>query len=207
MNDVTVVDYGAGNLFSVVRAVENVGGQPKITSDPQDVLSATALIVPGVGAAEDTMRNLRSKRLTEPLLEYISSGRPFLGVCMGMQALFEKSYEGGEHDCLGVLEGTIERFPTDTVVPHMGWNTIHDVADHAILEGFDDGAYLYFVHSYYAQPSVDGVVLARAEYGGVNFPAIVGRDNLIATQFHPEKSGETGLLIYKNFVENSTSKG
>ena len=126
---------------------------------------------------------------------------------MGMQALFEKSYEGGEHDCLGVLDGTIERFPTDTVVPHMGWNTIHDVADHPILDGFDDGAYLYFVHSYYAQPSVDGVVLARAEYGGVNFPAIVGRDNLIATQFHPEKSGETGLLIYKNFVENSISKG
>ena len=123
MNDVTVVDYGAGNLFSVVRAVESVGGQPKITSDPEDVLSATALIVPGVGAAEDTMRNLRSKRLTEPLLEYISSGRPFLGICMGMQALFEKSYEGGEHDCLGVLDGTIERFPTDTVVPHMGWNT------------------------------------------------------------------------------------
>ncbi len=207
MNEVTVVDYGAGNLFSVVRAVENVGGQPKITSDPQDVLSATALIVPGVGAAEDTMRNLRSKRLTEPLLEYISSGRPFLGVCMGMQALFEKSYEGGEHDCLGVLDGTIERFPTDTVAPHMGWNTIHNVADHPILDGFDDGAYLYFVHSYYAQPSVDGIVLARAEYGGVNFPAIVGRDNLIATQFHPEKSGETGLLIYKNFVENSISKG
>ena len=207
MNDVTVVDYGAGNLFSVVRAVESVGGRPKITSDPQDVLSAAALIVPGVGAAEDTMRNLRSKRLTEPLLEYISSGRPFLGVCMGMQALFEKSYEGGEHDCLGVLDGTIERFPIDTVVPHMGWNTIHDVADHPILDGFDDGAYLYFVHSYYAQPSVDGVVLARAEYGGVNFPAIVGRDNLIATQFHPEKSGETGLLIYKNFVENSISKG
>ena len=207
MNDVTVVDYGAGNLFSVVRAVESVGGQPKITSDPEDVLSATALIVPGVGAAEDTMRNLRSKELTEPLLEYISSGRPFLGICMGMQALFEKSYEGGEHDCLGVLGGTIERFPADTVVPHMGWNTIHDVADHPILDGFDDGAYLYFVHSYYAQPSVDGIVLARAEYGGVNFPAIVGRDNLIATQFHPEKSGETGLLIYKNFVENSISKG
>ena len=124
MNDVTVVDYGAGNLFSVVRAVESVGGQPKITSDPEDVLSATALIVPGVGAAEDTMRNLRSKRLTEPLLEYISSGRPFLGICMGMQALFEKSYEGGEHDCLGVLDGTIERFPTDTVVPHMGWNNL-----------------------------------------------------------------------------------
>ena len=132
---------------------------------------------------------------------------PLLCICSGLQALFEISYEGGEHDCLGVLDLTIERFPTDTVVPHMGWITIHDVADHPFLDGFDDGAYLYFVHSYYAQPSVDGIVLARAEYGGVNFPAIVGRDNLIATQFHPEKSGETGLLIYKNFVENSTSKG
>ncbi len=167
------------------------------------MLSATALIVPGVGAAEDTMRNLKSKKLTEPLLEYVSLDKPFLGICMGMQALFEKSYEGGEHQCLGILDGTIERFPAAAVVPHMGWNTIHDVADHPVLRGFNNGAYLYFVHSYYAQPSVEDVVLAKAEYEGINFPAIVGRGNLIATQFHPEKSGETGLLIYKNFIENS----
>ena len=194
-----IVDYGAGNLRSVARAVAHVGGQPLITANPRDVAAAEALIVPGVGAAADTMRNLRRHRLVEPIIEYIASGRPFLGVCMGQQALFDVSEEGGEHPCLGVLPGRVVRLPAGIKVPHMGWNQVRVVRPHPIFEGIADGSYFYFVHSYYPRPEDPSIVAGETEYG-VTFASVVARDNVVATQFHPEKSGDTGLRMYSNFL-------
>ncbi len=194
-----IVDYGAGNLRSVARAVTHAGGEPLITSSGRDVEGAEALIVPGVGAAADTMRNLRRHALVEPIREYVASGRPFLGVCMGQQALFEVSEEGGEHPCLGVLRGRVVRLPEGLKVPHMGWNRVRIVRPNAIFEGIPDRSYFYFVHSYYPRPDDAEIVAGETEYG-VTFPSVVARDNLVATQFHPEKSGAMGLRMYENFL-------
>ena len=207
MADVVIVDYGAGNLRSVARAVAHAGVEAVVTSDAQAVVEARALIVPGVGAAADTMANLRAGGLVEPIRDYIASGRPFLGVCMGMQALFEVSEEGGSHECLGVLPGRIVRFPHGLTVPHMGWNNVRLRAPHPVFEGIEQDAFFYFVHSYHPQPANDAHVIAETEYGGVTFPAVVGRDNLVATQFHPEKSGADGLRVYANFLRLALERG
>jgi glutamine amidotransferase len=201
MKDVVIIDYGAGNLLSVERAVKAAGATPIITSDPVVVANAKGLVVPGVGAAADTMRNLRDRGLDRVILEFIESDRPFLGVCMGMQALFEISREGGKHECLGVLRGEIVRFPQEAVVPHMGWNVINAVSEHPIMAGIETGFYFYFVHSYFAKPTESDCVIAEATYAGINFPAVVGAGNLMATQFHPEKSGPAGLRLYQNFIK------
>jgi len=195
-----IVDYGAGNLHSVSRAVVHAGVRPLVTSSPRYVSEADALIVPGVGAAADTMANLVRHRLVEPIREYISSGRPFLGVCMGQQVLFDVSEEGGRHECLGVIPGRVVRLPEGLKVPHMGWNQVRQVRPHPIFQGIPDGSYFYFVHSYYPQPQDPSVVIGETEYG-VTFPSVVARDNLVATQFHPEKSGEMGLRMYSNFLQ------
>ncbi|MBX7112142.1 MAG: imidazole glycerol phosphate synthase subunit HisH [Dehalococcoidia bacterium] len=202
-----IVDYGAGNLRSVARAVAHAGVGAVVTSSAQAVADARALIVPGVGAAADTMANLRAGGLVEPIREYIASGRPFLGVCMGMQALFEVSEEGGSHECLGVLPGRIVRFPHGLTVPHMGWNNVRLRAPHPVFEGIEQDAFFYFVHSYHPRPADDAHVIAETEYGGVTFPAVVGRDNLVATQFHPEKSGADGLRLYANFLRLALERG
>ena len=207
MARVVVVDYGAGNLRSVARAVAHAGVDPIVSARPEDVAGADALIVPGVGAAEDTMANLRAAGLDAPIVEYIASGRPFLGVCMGMQALFDVSEEGGTHECLGVLPGRIVRFPQGLTVPHMGWNTVQLRAPHPVFEGIPSGAYFYFVHSYHPMPSDPSVTIAETEYGGVRFASVVGRDNVIATQFHPEKSGPWGLRVYENFLRLAQERG
>ncbi|GBD15003.1 Imidazole glycerol phosphate synthase subunit HisH [bacterium HR25] len=196
---VVIVDYGAGNLRSVARAVAHAGGQPVVSSRPEDLMEAEAVVMPGVGAAADTMRNLEARGLVGPLREYIGQGRPFLGVCMGQQALFDYSEEGGRHPCLGVLPGRVVRLPQGLKVPHMGWNRLRIRRPHPVLEGITDGTYFYFVHSYYPEPAEPEVVVATAWYG-VEFPAIVARGALVATQFHPEKSGEAGLLLYRNFL-------
>ena len=180
---VVVVDYGAGNLHSVARAVSHAGVRPLITSSGRYLDDADALIVPGVGAAADTMKNLREHDLIEPIKDYIASGRPFLGVCMGQQALFDVSEEGGQHQ----------------KVPHMGWNRVFITQEHPIFEGIDDGSHFYFVHSYYPNPDDPAVVIGETEYG-VRFPSVVAKDNVVATQFHPEKSGQTGLRMYENFL-------
>ena len=199
-----IVDYGAGNLHSVTRAVVQAGVRPLVTSSSRYVNEAEALIVPGVGAAADTMMNLRRHHLVEPIREYIASGRPFLGVCMGQQALFDVSEEGGEHECLGVLPGRVVRFTQNALkVPHMGWNRVRQVRAHPIFEGIPDGSYFYFVHSYYPRPTDSGAVIGETEYG-VTFPSVVARDNVVATQFHPEKSGEMGLRMYSNFVRTAS---
>ena len=200
MADVVIVDYGAGNLRSVARAVAHAGVDAEVTAVAGAIANARALILPGVGAAADTMKNLREGGLDGPIRDYIASGRPFLGVCMGMQALFDLSEEEGEHACLGVLGGRIVRFPQGMTVPHMGWNTVHLRTDdagatHPVFEGIPQDAYFYFVHSYHPAPSDDAVVIGETEYLGVRFPAVVGRDNVVATQFHPEKSSAAGLRV------------
>jgi glutamine amidotransferase len=196
---VVIVDYGAGNLRSVERAVARAGSESLVSSRPEDVAAAGVLIVPGVGAAADTMRNLRERGLVEPIRQYIAAGRPFLGVCMGLQALLTVSEEGGEHECLGVIPGRVRRLPEGLKVPHMGWNRVRQRRPHPVFDGIPDGAYFYFVHSYYPDPDDGSVVVGETDYG-VTFASVVAADSLVATQFHPEKSGEAGLRFYENFL-------
>jgi glutamine amidotransferase len=196
---VVVVDYGAGNLRSVRRALEHAGATVIVSAEARVIAEAQALVLPGVGAAADTMEKLRERGLVEPLLQAIRAGRPFLGVCMGMQALFDLSAEGGSHPCLGVLPGRVVRFPAGASVPHMGWNTIEPVVEHPLLAGLSEEEHAYFVHSYYPAPDDPTIVVAETEYG-VRFPSVVAKGNVMATQFHPEKSGRAGLRIYENFV-------
>ena len=196
---IVIVDYGAGNLRSVSRAVAHVGHEPSVTSDPHDVAAADAVILPGVGAAADTMRNLREHGMVEPVREYIASGRPFFGVCMGQQALLSVSEEGGEHPCLDIISGRVKRLPGGQKVPHMGWNQVRQRTAHPIFDEIPDDSYFYFVHSYYPEPEDESVVIGETYYG-VTFASVLARDNIVATQFHPEKSGEIGLRMYRNFL-------
>ena len=200
MAEVVIVDYGAGNLRSVARAVRHAGVEPVVTSDAEAVDGARAVILPGVGAAADTMANLRRAKLVEPLRDYIAADRPFLGVCMGLQALFDISEEGGEHECLGVLPGRIVRFPGGLTVPHMGWNDLALAGEgHPILQGLASGAHAYFVHGYGLECRRAGEVFATVDYGGP-VTAVAGRDNMVGTQFHPEKSQAVGLAVIANFL-------
>jgi glutamine amidotransferase len=196
---IVIIDYGAGNLRSVRKAVERAGYSPVVTDDPALVLSAGAVILPGVGAAADTMCNLRDHRMEGPVREVIAAGTPFLGVCMGLQALLTTSEEDGEQRCLDVLSGDVRRLPGGQKVPHMGWNQVRQLRSHPIFEGIPDNSYFYFVHSYYACLKDSSAVIGQTEYG-VPFASVVAQDNLVATQFHPEKSGEIGLRIYANFL-------
>ena len=199
MTDVLVLDYGAGNLRSVVRAVQKVGGSPRISNREQDLRDARIVVMPGVGAAADTMRNLDQHGLVEPVREYIASGRPFLGVCMGLQALLTMSEEGGSHPCLDVIPGTVRRLPDGQKVPHMGWNTVRQTQAHPVFEDIPDGSSFYFLHSYHVEPEEPSCVIGEATYGRT-FPAALAKDNIVATQFHPETSGDHGLRIYANFL-------
>jgi glutamine amidotransferase len=200
-NPVIVVDYDAGNLRSVARALEHVGAAPVVSAAPGDIDAAGAVVLPGVGAAEDTMFKLRERHLVEPLTEYIASGRPFLGVCMGLHALLDRSDEGGGQECLGILPGEARRFTAGAgmKVPHMGWNTVDWLRDHPVTEGIPSGSYFYFVHSYYPTVPDPALALGETEYGVV-FPSVLASGYLVATQFHPEKSGRRGLRLYENFV-------
>ena len=199
---VVIVDYGAGNLRSVSRAVAHGGYEPSVTGDPRDVEDADALIVPGVGAAADTMRNLREHGMVEPVRKYIASKRPFFGVCMGQQALLSVSEEGGEHECLGIIPGRVRRLPGGQKVPHMGWNEVRQKREHFIFDDIPDGSYFYFLHSYYPEPADSDVVIGESEYG-VTFASVLAKDNVVATQFHPEKSADMGLQMYKNFLSQA----
>jgi glutamine amidotransferase len=196
---IVVVDYGAGNLRSVVRAAAHAGYDAQISSQPADVQTADVLIVPGVGAAADTMSNLRQRGLVEPILDYIAADRPYLGICMGMQALFTLSEEGGRHECLNVIPGPVRRLPAGLKVPQMGWNQVRQRRSHPVFEGIPDDSYFYFVHSYYPIPEDADMVIGETEYG-VTFPSMVAKGKVVATQFHPEKSGDFGLLLYRNFL-------
>jgi glutamine amidotransferase len=196
---IVIIDYGAGNLRSVARAVAHAGYEPSVTADPYDVAHADGVILPGVGAAADTMRNLREHKMVEPIRDYIASGRPFFGVCMGQQALLSLSEEGGEHPCLDIIPGRVKKLPPGQKVPHMGWNQVHQVMPHPIFEGIPDESYFYFVHSYYPVPDDPSVIIGETDYG-VTFASVLAHDNIVATQFHPEKSGDMGLRMYANFL-------
>jgi glutamine amidotransferase len=198
--EIVVVDYDAGNLRSVQRALEEVGQRPLVTSDSRAIGNAEALVLPGVGSAQDCMRKLQARGLVEPLKDYAASGRPFLGVCVGLQLLFDASEEGGGVECLGILPGVVRRFAggAGLKVPQIGWNAVTLKYDHPLVQGIPGGSYFYFVHSYYADPADAEVTIGQAEFG-VDFAAIVARDNVVATQFHPEKSADMGLRIYANF--------
>ncbi|HEY1600249.1 MAG TPA: imidazole glycerol phosphate synthase subunit HisH [Pirellulales bacterium] len=198
---IAIIDYGMGNLRSVQKGFEKVGHAATITSDPEQILSADRVILPGVGAFEDAMHELRARGLVEPVRQAAASGRPFLGICLGLQLLFDVSYEGGRHEGLGILAGEVVLFtpPAGYKVPHMGWNQLAVRRPTPILEGLSDSPYMYFVHSYYAVPQDRTVVAAEANYPEP-FAAVVWRDNVFATQFHPEKSQHEGLQILRNFA-------
>ncbi len=196
---IAVVDYGAGNLASVVNALWKIGAPVTITSDRDVILAADGVIVPGVGAASDTMKNLRAHDLEPVIHSVIESGTPYLGICMGMQALMTRSLEGGRHDCLDVVQGDVARLPAGQPIPHMGWNQVWQTGAHPLFEGVPDGADFYFVHSYYVDPVDPSWIGARTEYG-VPFASVLARDNVMGTQFHPEKSGAWGLKLLENFV-------
>ena len=198
---VLVVDYESGNLRSVARALERAQVGPVISGDARELLSADAAILPGVGSGAAAMEALGQRGLVEPLREFVASGRPFMGVCLGLQLLME-STEEGEAQCLGIVSGGVSRLPAGLKVPHMGWNRVELERSHPVLRGIPRQAYFYFVHSYYAKPTDGRLAIGLTEYG-VKFCSVLARDNLIATQFHPEKSGTVGLGIYRGFVEHA----
>ena len=196
---ISIVDYGAGNLRSVINAVARLGYQPKLAVTPEEILEAGALILPGVGAAAHTMQSLKRLGLDGAISRYIAEGRPFLGICIGLQVLFGSTEEGGGHDCLSIVPGVVKRLPDNLKIPHMGWNQVRQKIEHPVFSGVPDGANFYFVHSYYVEPDDRSLVAGETEYG-IKICSVLIRDNLVATQFHPEKSGEAGLKIYDNFI-------
>ncbi len=197
--NVAVVDYDAGNTLSVTRALEKAGARVDLTPDPERVARAEAVVLPGVGAFGDCVRKLEARGMDEACREAIAGGKPFLGVCVGLQVLFEGSDESPGKEGLGVLPGMVVRFEAgDLKVPHMGWNQLDVAWEHPLFDGLDGEAF-YFVHSYYPDPADRGVVLGTAEYGA-RFCAAAGQENLAAVQFHPEKSSRAGLELYENFL-------
>ena len=201
---ITVVDYGMGNLRSVQKGFEKVGAEAEVTSDPEAVAKATKLVVPGVGAFGAAMDGLRRLHLVEPIHRAIRRGVPYFGICLGLQLLFERSQEEGEHAGLGLFAGDVVRFAfpeadRERKIPHMGWNTIEFERPGPLLEGIPSGTYFYFVHSYYVRPAEPSVVAATTDYG-LRFTSMIHRENVTATQFHPEKSQAAGLRMLANFA-------
>lgn len=205
MSNIVIIDYGMGNLRSVQKAFEKVGCSAVVTADPELAARAEKLVLPGVGAFRDCMRNLEQGGFVAPIREHIAAGRPFLGICVGMQLLMSDSVEFGLYRGLDIIPGHVLRFPDDMVVngeklkvPHMGWNRLHIQRPSPLFKGIDDGVHVYFVHSYYEKPDDSSAVAATSDYG-IEFCAAVWRDNVMATQFHPEKSQAVGLKMLKNF--------
>jgi glutamine amidotransferase len=200
---IAIVDYGAGNLRSVFNAIARLGYGATITSAPDQVMNAQAVILPGVGAAADAMSNLKDLGLIGPIHQHIASNKPFLGVCLGLQLLFSGTEEGGWHDCLGIVPGRVRRLSfagKELKIPHMGWNQVKQKAFHPVFEGVPDETDFYFVHSYHVEPEDRSLVAGETDYG-LPFCSVIARGNLVATQFHPEKSGKAGLKIYSNFIK------
>ena len=203
---IVLIDYGLGNLRSVQKAFEHLGTQITLTSDPEQVARADKLILPGVGAFSAGMAGLRQRGLIEPIKQAVRAGVPFIGICLGMQLLFDESEEVGQgfqpEKGLGLLPGQVVLMRGKSLlVPHMGWNQIQPVRDSLLLRGVAPGAYAYFVHSYICMPAEAGIVLATSDYGG-EFASVVGAGNVWGIQFHPEKSQRTGLQVLRNFVES-----
>ncbi len=198
---IAVIDYGAGNLQSVVKAFNFIGCDVRVTADKDELLGASAAVLPGVGAFGDSMECLKNSKLINPVLDFIESGKPFLGICLGLQLLFEGSEESPCVSGLGVLDGTIQKIPAETglKIPHIGWNSLDIKQPHGLFQDLDPNPYVYFVHSYYLKAKNPDEVSAITNYG-VSIDAAVQKGNLFATQFHPEKSGKTGLQMLQNFI-------
>jgi glutamine amidotransferase len=200
--ETAIVDYGMANLRSVQKAFEKVGQRAIITSDPNQVAEAAKVVLPGVGAFRDGIGRLRQSGLDEPIIAHIDAGKPFLGICLGLQLLFSKSFEDGEHSGLGVLAGEVVRLPDGPglKVPHMGWNELHIRKQTPLVEGLPERPYAYFVHSYYVVPTDRDVVAAETDHS-ILFASMIWRDRLFGAQFHPEKSQQVGLQMLKRFAE------
>lgn len=208
---VAIIDYGLGNLYSVKRACEEIGMQAEVTSDNKDILKADALILPGVGAFSEAMQNLTQSGMADSICAFVESGKPFMGICLGMQLLFSGSEEFGTSKGMGLIPGEVIRFPnSDTKkkikVPQVGWNQIRKPAltsklwDISPLNDIVDGTYMYFVHSFYSVPQQQEHILSETEYEGIKYCSAVMHNNIVAFQFHPEKSGPQGIKIYKNWI-------
>lgn len=202
MSAITIIDYGMGNLRSVQKALEHLGSSATISSSPSQIAAAEKVILPGVGAFRDAIKAIREHDLFDVIHDFVDSGKPFLGICLGLQLLFDLSYEDGEYEGLGIVPGKVRKFelPPDLKIPHMGWNQLSTrAAQNTLLKDISDDAWFYFVHSYYVDPSDDSWTAARTDYGG-EFVSVVNRGNVFATQFHPEKSQQAGLQLLRNFI-------
>ncbi len=207
---IAIIDYKMGNLFSVQHACRNVGMDPLITSDKKEILDSDGVILPGVGAFAKAMQHLNELNLVNPIKEYIESGKSFLGICLGMQLLLSQSEEFEGSAGLDIIDGKVIKFPSTAdggqiKVPQIGWNKIYKNNSHLngsadIIDGLADGEYMYFVHSYYSKPSNKNDILTTTDYESINYCSAIRRDNIIATQFHPEKSSKKGILFYKNWA-------
>ena len=201
-----IIDYGMGNLRSVQKAFEHLGVEAAITTNPSDLASADRVILPGVGAFRDAIAELKRLDFVPAIRDVVASGKPFLGICLGLQLLFDVSYEDGEHEGLGIVPGKVIRFAPqpDLKVPHMGWNSLTFQQEHPILKDVAPGSHVYFVHSYHVVPTDPSVIAATSDHGGP-FVAMIAKGNLTATQFHPEKSQKVGLQLLKNFANSDNS--
>jgi len=201
---IAIIDYGMGNLRSVQKGFEKVGHEAVVTCSASDVAAAEKVVLPGVGAFEDAMAELKRRDLIGPILDTITADKPFLGICLGLQLLFDVSYEHGQHEGLGVIPGEGVRFglPPEFSGPHLGWHQLAIRSRPPVLEGLAEGTYCYFVHSYYVVPKDPDVIATETDYGGP-FCSMIWRGNCFATQFHPEKSQSDGLRILRNFAELS----
>ncbi len=199
---ITIIDYKAGNLTSVKLAFESIGQKVKITDEPSEILRAEKIVFPGVGAAKAAMDNLKSLNLIEPIRKVIADGVPFLGICIGMQVLFEKSEEDGGTKCLGILPGTVKKFKSENKlckIPQIGWNTVKIAKNHPIFDGVEDESEFYFVHSFYPACGDKNDIIGQTEYADSVFASAAGNKFLAAVQFHPERSGRIGLRLLENF--------
>ena len=207
---IAIIDYEAGNLRSVQKALEECGASARITADADDIIEADGVVFPGQGACDASMRSIRERGLFGIIKQSIDSGKPFLGVCLGLQLLLESSEEGDE-PCLAILKGSTKRLPPEKTdlaglkIPHMGWNSVSLSVEHPVFDGIPDESYFYFVHSYYADPENKGIVAGTTNYG-IDFCSAVAWDNVAAVQFHPEKSGAVGLRMYRNFLSMVSGK-
>ena len=199
MSQVAIIDYGVGNLRSVEKALAATGCEAIVSGDEKVLRAAERLVLPGVGAFAACMKALTERGFDQLVLEKVREGTPLLGVCVGMQLLFDQSEEFGSTPGLGLLKGSVRRFTGDLVVPHIGWNRIHQTTEHTLFDGVDEGAFCYFVHSFYCEPIDSGVVVGETEYG-VRYASVVARGNICGVQFHPEKSQDVGLRMLRNFA-------
>jgi glutamine amidotransferase len=200
---IAIIDYGMGNIHSVNKALQLLGAQTKITNNPKEILGADKAVLPGVGAFDDAVLELEKQGLIKAINQFVKSGKPLLGICLGMQLFFEESDEAKDKKGLGLLKGSVKRFAhkDNLKVPHMGWNQIKVINKAcSLFKGIDDGSFVYFCHSYYAEPGESSLTAVSCDYGD-DFAAAVYKDNLYGVQFHPEKSQRTGLNILENFVK------